>query len=221
MPIEILKKKVKHFTLRVKPTGEVTLTVPLKSKAKDIEHILKKRAKWIEEKVAFFEAHNSHRVHTQKEYVSGENAYYLGRKYRLKIIESQTEEVKLQRAYLQIFVKDTTNIETKKNLLETWYKTKAQIHFDKAINKYQAIVKKEIKVLRIKQMKTRWGSCNSSKGYINLNLKLIEKPTECIEYVVFHELSHLIHADHSVRFYNYMSLFMPDWKKRKEKLERH
>lgn len=219
MPIEILKKNVKHFTLRVKPTGEVTLTVPIKSKAKDIEHILQQRAKWIEQKVAFVKKYNSQNSHNHKEYVSGENFYYLGRKYRLKVIESQEECVKLQRAYLQLFVKDTKNLNKKKSLIKEWYKQKAQIHFEKAINKYQPIVKKEISTVRIKQMKSIWGSCNSTKGYINLNLKLIEKPTECIEYVVFHELTHLIHADHSARFYNYMSLFMPDWKRRKVRLE--
>ena len=68
-------------------------------------------------------------------------------------------------------------------------------------------------------MKIRWGSCNPAKGYINLNSELIKKPRECIEYVVFHELAHLVHADDSAKFYNYLNLFMPDWKKRKEKLE--
>jgi len=89
----------------------------------------------------------------------------------------------------------------------------------KAIEKYKPIVKQEIETVRIREMKTRWGSCNPSKGYINLNLKLIEKSTECIEYVVFHELSHLVYADHSTKFYNYLSLFMPDWEKRKGRLE--
>ncbi len=68
-------------------------------------------------------------------------------------------------------------------------------------------------------MKSRWGSCNHTKGYINLNLKLIEKPTICIEYVVFHELAHLIYPNHSQKFYNYLTLYMPDWKVRKLKLE--
>jgi len=68
-------------------------------------------------------------------------------------------------------------------------------------------------------MKTRRGSCNPSKGYSNINLKLIEKSTECIEYVVFHELAHLVHADHSAKFYNYLNLFMPDWGKKKDRLE--
>ena len=113
------------------------------------------------------------------------------------MIESKEEGVKLQRGYLRVFVKHTANVERKKKLLRTWYSEKAKIHFQKAIEKYKPIVKEEIETVRIREMKTRWGSCNPAKGYINLNLKLIEKPTECIEYVVFHELAHLVHADHS------------------------
>jgi len=216
MNLRIVKKEVKHINLKVKPTGEVILTVPTHSTHREIEYVLTKKSDWIEKKLAFFD---THRGVGEKAYVSGENFYYLGRNYRLKVIKSQAEGVKLQRGYLQVFVKQTTNREHKKRLLRAWYTQKAQLHFSKAIEKYKPIVKKEIETVRIREMKTRWGSCNPTKSYINLNLRLIEKPTECIEYVVFHELAHLIHADHSVRFYNYLSLFMPDWKRRKIKLE--
>jgi len=217
MHIQIVKKDVKHINLKVKPTGEVILTAPTDSVERDIEYILKKRADWIDKKIAFFDAHRDAHV---KEYVSGENFCYLGRNYRLKVIESKEEGVKLQRGYLQVFVKDTANYEKKQRLIKAWYTQKAMIHFQKAIEKYKPIVKQEIETVRIREMKTRWGSCNPSKGYINLNLKLIEKPTECIEYVVFHELAHLVHANHSVKFYNYLNLLMPDWEKRKDRLEK-
>ncbi|WP_294951482.1 SprT family zinc-dependent metalloprotease [Sulfurovum sp.] len=216
--IVIIKKDVKHINLKVKPSGEVILTAPTDSNERDIAYVLKKRADWIDKKIAFFDAH---RDEHEKEYVSGENFRYLGRNYRLKVIESKEEGVKLQKGYLQVFVKDTANIERKKRLLRAWYSQKAQIHFMKAIEKYKPIVKQEIETVRIREMKTRWGSCNPSKSYINLNLKLIEKPTECIEYVVFHELAHLVHADHSMKFYNYLDLIMPDWKRRKERLEKN
>jgi len=216
MNVRIVKKDVKHINLKVKPSGEVILTAPAGSNERDIEYVLKKRADWIDKKIAFFDAHRD--VH-EKEFVSGENFCYLGRNYRLKVIESKEEGVKLQRGYLQVFVKDTTNYEKKQRLIKAWYTQKAKIHFQKAIEKYKPIVKQEIETVRIREMKTRWGSCNPSKGYINLNLKLIEKPTECIEYVVFHELAHLVHADHSAKFYNYLSLFMSDWEKRKDRLE--
>ena len=217
MNIRIVKKDVKHITLKVKPSGEVILTAPRDSNERDIEYVLKKRADWLDKKIAFFDAHRDVRV---KEYVSGENFRYLGRNYRLKVMESKEEGVKLQRGYLQVFVKSRDNLEHKKRLLKQWYMQKAQNHFHKAVEKYQPLVQKEIDRICIREMKTRWGSCNPSKGYINLNLKLIEKPTECIEYVVFHELAHLVHADHSHRFYDYLDLYMPDWGQRKDRLEK-
>ena len=215
MNIEIIKKRVKHINLKVKPTGEVILTAPIWCSNEDIEYVLKKRAEWITQKVAYFQ---EHRDTTTKEYVSGENFCYLGRNYRLKVIESSKESVKLQRDYLQLFVNDTCNLERKKSLIKEWYTQQAKIYFQRAIEKYQPIVNREIKAVRIKEMRTRWGSCNSVKGYINLNLKLIEKPLECIEYVVFHELVHLVHANHSRHFYDYLTFYMPDWRERKERL---
>jgi len=214
--VQIIKKDVKHINLKVKPNGEVILTAPIDCDRRDIEYILKKRAEWIDKKIAFFDAHKEVKT---KEYVSGENFRYLGRNYRLKVIESQEEGVKLQRGYLQLFVKNRDDYKKKQKLIKEWCTQKAQYHFNRAIEKYQPIVKKEIQRVQIREMKTRWGSCNPAKGYINLNIKLIKKPMECIEYVVFHELAHLIHPNHSVKFYNYLTLFMPDWKRRKERLE--
>lgn len=216
MEIEIVRKDVKHINIKVKPNCDVILTTPMETKDTDIAYVLKKRAEWIDKKIAFYK---EHQTQTPKDYVSGENFCYLGRNYRLKVIESKSEGVKLQRGYLQVFVKDTSNLVKKKRLVKEWYLLKAEIHFQKAIEKYQPLVKREIENIRIREMKTRWGSCNPVKGYINLNSELIKKPTVCIEYVIFHELAHLVHADHSAQFYNYLNLFMPDWKKRKKILE--
>ena len=214
--ISIIKKDIKNINIRVKPNCDVILTAPLQTTDKHISYVIKKRTNWIKQKLEFYKDNQPILL---KEYVSGENFTYLGRNYRLKVIESDHEMVKLQRGYLQLFIKDTTNLTKKKLLIDTWYKTKAKIHFDKAVAKYQQIVKKDIKSIKIREMKTRWGSCNPAKSYINLNSKLIQKSTQCIEYVVFHELTHLIHPNHNKQFYNFMSVYMPDWKKRKEKLE--
>jgi len=215
--IEIIRKDVKQINIRVKPNCEVVLTAPAKTTDEHIDYVIKKRTGWIDKKIAFYK---EHQPQVSKEYVSGENFRYLGRNYRLKVIESKSEGVKLQRGYLQVFVKDTANLEKKKRLVKAWYLTKAETHFLKAIEKYQPIVKKEIANIRIREMKTRWGSCNPVKGYINLNSELIKKPTVCIEYVVFHELAHLLHTNHSKQFYNYLSLYMPDWDNRKMLLEK-
>lgn len=95
---------------------------------------------------------------------SGENFCYLGRNYRLKVIESKSEGVKLQRGYLQVFVKNTADLVMKKRLVKEWYLLKAEVYFQKAIEKYQPLVKREVENIRIREMKTRWGSCNPGRG---------------------------------------------------------
>jgi len=206
---------VKNITLRVKPTLEVILTAPLLTTDEHIEYILKKREDWINKKLEFFK--ENYKPQT-KEFVSGESFAYLGKNYRLKVIQSDNECVKLQRGYIQIFIKDKSNLEKKKRLLDDWYHSKAKSYFQKVIEKYLPIVNVDIQNVKIRAMKTRWGSCNSVKGYINLNSELIKKPSDAIEYVVFHELAHLIHPNHSREFWNYLSTYMPDWKRRKERL---
>ena len=214
--IQIIRKDVKNIILKVKPTCEVILTAPLLTTDEHIEYILKKRENWINKKIAFYQEYDKPQ---KKEYVSGENVKYLGKNYRLKIIQSEDESIKLQRGYIQIFIKDTDNFEKKKKLLNEWYLLKSQNYFKKIIAKYSKLLNVEIQNIRIRQMKTRWGSCNSHKSYINLNIELIKKPSYAIEYVIFHELTHLIYPNHSKEFYNYLTTYMPDWKKRKERLE--
>jgi predicted metal-dependent hydrolase len=214
--ISIIKKDVKNISLKVKPNCEVILTTPLLTTDNHISYILNKREDWINQRLEFYKSSNKPQA---KEYISGESFKYLGKSYRLKIIKSDDEKVKLQRGYIQIFIKNKDNIIRKQNLLNEWYLSKAQLYFKKIISQYSHIINKPINNIKIRQMKTRWGSCNPSKGYINLNSELIKKSKDCIEYVIFHELTHLIHTDHNKQFYNFMSVYMPDWKKRKEKLE--
>ena len=214
--VKIVRKDVKNITLKVRPNGEAILTTPKAVSDEHIKFIIEKRAKWIAQKRAFFASFKT----PQKEYVSGEDFKYLGRSYRLKVVQSKEERVKLQRGYLELFVKDKNDLERKRNLVYEWYNEKATLYFFNILQEFNKIVKQDIKSVKIRQMKTRWGSCNPYKSYINLNIELIKKPKSCIEYVVFHELVHLLHPDHSKKFYDYLTLYMPDWQKRKEILER-
>ncbi|WP_107708979.1 M48 family metallopeptidase [Campylobacter concisus] len=213
--VKIIKKEVKNITLKVRPNGEAILTAPKAASDEHIKFIIKKRAKWIAQKRAFFASFKT----PEKEYVSGEDFKYLGRSYRLKIVQSKEECVRLQRGYLELFVKDKSDLVRKENLVYEWYHEKATLYFFNILQEFNKIVKQDIKSVKIRQMKTRWGSCNPYKSYINLNIELIKKPRVCIEYVVFHELAHLLYPNHSKKFYDYLVLYMPDWQKRKEILE--
>ena len=214
--VKIVRKDVRNITLKVRPNGEAILTAPKTASDEHIKFIIEKRAKWIAQKRTFFASFMT----PQKEYVSGEDFKYLGRSYRLKVVQSKEECVKLQRGYLELFVKDKSDIKRKENLIYEWYYEKAMLYFFNILQEFNKIVKQDIKSVKIRQMKTRWGSCNPYKSYINLNIELIKKPKACIEYVVFHELAHLLYPNHSKQFYDYLTLYMPDWQKRKEILER-
>jgi predicted metal-dependent hydrolase len=199
----------------VKPTLEVVLTVPTNTTQEKIDQILKKRHDWILAQLNYFKKFQQ----PAKELVSGESFAYLGRNYRLKVSTATNESIKLIGGYLHVNLSDKSDHNKKLQLIETWYKQKAEDYFKKVIAKYTKIVKQEVAKISIRKMKTRWGSCNPKKSYINLNLDLIKKHVFAIEYVIFHELVHLIHYNHDQKFYHYLATHMPDWKIRKLKLE--
>lgn len=215
--IEIHKKKVKNVTLKVKRDGSIHLTVPESATDDYIERVISNKQEWIEQQLKHFE--ENYKKPEEKQMVSGESFKYLGRSYRLKVIEDKEESVRLYRGYIEIHVKDKNNILKKQELLKKWYQEKAKKKFSELVHEYEKVVKEEVNGIRVITMQTRWGSCNVERRNINLNLELIKKPRYCIEYVILHELSHLKFPNHSKQFWEYMSVHMPNWKWRKDKLE--
>ena len=215
--IEIHKKKVKNVTLKVKRDGSIHLTVPEAATDDYIERVIANKQDWIETQLKHF--NENYEKPKEKEMVSGESFKYLGKSYRLKIVESNKEYVRLYRGYIEIYVKDKNNTNKKKELLKKWYQEKAKKKFTELVHEYEQIVKEEVNNIRVITMQTRWGSCNVERKNINLNLELIKKPRYCIEYVILHELAHLKYPNHGKQFWEYMSVHMPNWEWRKNKLE--
>ncbi len=215
--IKIRKKDVKNLTLKVKPNGEVFLTVPLSATNENVDKFFKRKQKWLNKTVKNFKDIYSRII--EKEYLSGESFYYLGKKYRLRVIKDNKEFVKLVNGWFELHTKDIGNKRKKEFLLEEWYREKAKIKFMKLSQKYMEIMKEESCDFKIRKMKKRWGSCNSEKKVIILNLELIKKSVYCMEYIILHELIHLKVPNHSKKFWRTLTLYMPDWKYRKEKLE--
>lgn len=214
--ITIVRKNVKNFSLKVRPNGRVELVLPLMAKNGDINFILEKYSKWIDDKKAYFKEFET----TKKELVSGESMKFLGKDYRLRVIKDSKEMVEFDKFFINLYAKNVENFSKKSEILEKWYRENALIYFLNIANEYNKIIKIDDIKIKIRKMKTRWGSCNASKKSINLNLELIKKPKICIEYVIFHELAHLIHPNHSKEFYNFLSLHMSDWKNREKILNR-
>ena len=123
--------------------------------------------------------------------------------------------------YMYAAVKDDENrdAKTKQIVLDTWYKKEALKLFDSLIKKYSSIMGLEIDTFSVKKLKSKWGSCDVRKKHITLNLELMKYPIQAIEYIIIHELAHLVEANHSRKFYDVVSLYMPEWKKHKKILD--
>ena len=210
----------KTLAIHVHPNLQVEVEAPLGSELEEIKDKLLKRAGWILKQQRIFERYSLELP--PREYVSGESHRYLGRQYRLKVIQSdlEGESLRMDRGRLLLYTSDIGNLEKKKELLEYWYRKQARRVFaerlDHLISRFQCYGIQEPDLV-IRRMKSQWGSFTPGEK-ITLNLKLIQVPKYLIDYVIVHELSHQVELNHSGEFYNLLSRVMPDWEKRKEKL---
>lgn len=215
----IIHSKRKTLGISVTPDKRVIVRCPLIVRREKVDAIIQKRLKWISEKLSFFES-LSENIPVRR-YVSGESHFYLGKQYRLKVVKSKDEEVKLIGPYIFVYTLKGNNRKVVEILLDYWYKEKALKYYNKAVKKWMPAFKKyniSEPGIVIKKMKKRWGSCNT-KNKVIVNQDLIKTPSRCINYLIVHELCHLIHRDHNSEFYNLLSKKFPDWKKTKSLLD--
>ncbi len=213
---ELVYKERKTMGIRVSPDGSVKVTAPIDTEHGRLEDKLKSKAPWILKQQNTFLSF--HPLTPPRRYINGETHLYLGRQYRLRIEPSLTNEVKLYRGRLVVMKKPGVSVE---KLLTEWYREKAVLHFMETLEKVIPLFKKyKIKdpIIQVLNMPTRWGSC-TPKGKIILNPELIKAPKGSIEYVIIHELCHLVHHNHTKAFYDLQDRMMPDWRKWKERLE--
>lgn len=208
----------KSLGIKVLPDGLVTVVAPNEASIAEINKKVKSKANWIVKQQAFF---YSYMPKTQKrQFVSGETHLYLGRQYKMEICKDNFNEIKLYRGKMIITTKKI-NPEYLEKKLNEWYKEKAIILFEELVIKALERFTKynlEKPEIEIRQMEKRWGSCTKS-GKVILNTELVKAPKASIEYVVIHELCHLIHHNHNKAFYELQERIIPDWKKWKERLE--
>lgn len=196
--ILVTRKKVKYARLKVGSEANITLSLPLNFSQNSTMLFLEKNKTWLEEKVAKKKALM----------LPKDKTMLLGRIYSLKFDENLKE---IQIYNDEIYAPNLTKfIKFKRNF--------AKNEFMKFIEIYALVINKKINNVVVRDMKTRWGSCNTKKGYINLALNLIEKSPDLIEYVVLHELTHLLYPHHQKDFYDYIFKLMPDYKEREKKL---
>lgn len=220
IPVTIWFEERNRLRITVQPDKSVIAKSPLDHSIEEVLEKLEKRAPWIIQQLEFFDQY--HPILPERQYVSGETYYYLGRQYRLKVTASSENDVKLIGKYFILTTTQLENPERKQQLLQDWYARHAKVFIQNRVGLFvDRLIEFGSKTPEIKyrRMNKRWGSCTPS-GVITFNTELIKAPTHCIDYVVLHELCHLVHEGHSTKFYHLLDMLMPDWKKRKERLER-
>lgn len=218
----IQRKNVKNMNLKVNIDKKVTISIPMKMPLDKAKEFIKKKASWIKKQQEFYDAFAEQKENLTFE--NGETVYLLGKQYKLKMIEDVKNNIIINNKYIEIHIKEKymENKKYIKNIYEKWLKSYALDILENLVLKYQETLKKynvKIPKIEVRQMKSRWGSCIPSSNKVIFNLNLIKTPMCCIEYVVLHELTHFRHQNHSKNFYNFITIFMPDWKERKKILD--
>ena len=216
------RKKVKNLNLRVRKDGSVIVSANTMVSCKEIDKFIRSKGTYVLKAIDHFREMAQHKPRS-KEYVSGESFYILGRELRLKVTQADKNTVSSDGVYIFLEIKEVNDYEKKMRLVIHFLDQQCRTVFGDVMEYLYPLVKKygiEKPILKIREMETRWGTCLVKKKTITLNKRLLEAPRNCIEYVMMHELCHLMHPNHSRQFYSFLSMLMPDWRERKVYLDK-
>lgn len=216
--IELSKKKIKNIHLSVHPPdGRVKLSVPEQMNDEDVRTFVISKLPWLNKQRKKFSLQKSQ---TENKFESGETHHLFGTGYLLNVVETkgrQHAELRNDK-YIDLYVKPGTSAENREKLLYEWYRQYLKEIIPLFINKWEDIIGVKVNEFGVKRMKTRWGTCNIRDKRIWLNLELAKKNCRCLEYIIVHEMVHLLERNHNQNFKNYMNKFLPDWKNIKDEL---
>lgn len=212
MSVEVVRKRIKNLHLGVyPPNGKVRVAAPIALTKDAIRLAVVARIVWIKRQKAKFEAQARQ---TEREMVTGETHYFRGRRYRLRVIEHTGRcTVMLQnKTTIHLFVRRTTSRARREAILHEWYRQQLKELIPPLVAKWSTKLGVKAPKWGVRKMKTRWGSCNAQSGRIWLNLELAKKSVNCLEYIIVHELVHLLERHHNDRFVALMDNSMPGWR---------
>jgi predicted metal-dependent hydrolase len=217
-PVEIVRKDIKNLHLGVyPPDGRVRVAVPLTVNDEAVRLAVVGKLGWIRRQQARFQAQPRQ---SEREMVSGESHYYLGRRYCLRVVESNGPCRVEQRGktILNLSARVDASAEQRTAALRRWYRERMLPLVPPLVEKWESALGVQVAEWRIKRMKTKWGSCTPAAGRIWLNLELIKKPPRCLEYIVVHEMVHLLERQHNDRFLALMDKHLPQWRGDRDEL---
>ncbi|ARD38613.1 MULTISPECIES: M48 family metallopeptidase [Enterobacterales] len=216
---DLQRKAIKNLHINVlPPDGRVRVSAPISLSDTAIRIAVVRRLAWIRQQQAAFTAQPRQ---SERKMCSGETHYLWGRGYRLDVIQSDGEQsVKLQGGWIRMRAPAHYDAARREMLLLEWYRQRLRQRLPELIAKWQEILKVAPSFVGIKRMKTMWGSCKTDTGRIWINLELVKKPTECLEFIVVHEMVHLHERKHNQRFISLMDLHLPNWREHRAKLNK-
>lgn len=217
----LTRKAVKNLNMRVKPSGEIHVSANRLVPVKYIDNFVLSHEQTLSKTLDKYEKNRANTLQPLQ-YVSGEKVRFLGEELHLFVEAAPVEGVDKIGQFLFLRVKDTTDFNKKEKIMKKWFsKMQVEIFLEICKEIYPLFQPYGVKypLVKIRNMKSRWGSCQPQKRIITLNGKMIAAPREAIEYVVLHEFAHFIHPNHSKDFYGLVEKMMPDWKERKAMLQ--
>ena len=217
--INVVRKNIKNLNLIIcRLTGNVRITVPNKIKDDAIHHFVTSKLPWIKKHKTKCETQTQLSEHA---YISGEGHYFQGECYLLNVIYDNKNKVILRdNTHIDLYVQENSTSEQRKKIMIRWYEKQLREKMPPLIKKWHNITNLEASHYSIRQMKTRWGSCNIKSKRISINLALIKKPEYCLEYIIVHELVHLLERLHNANFKSHMDRFMPQWRNHRYELNK-
>lgn len=219
MRIEVLRKDIKNLHLSVLPPhGRVRVAAPRQINPDTIRVFVISKLEWIRRQQRKMDAQERE---APREYLDRESHYVWGRRYLLKRIEEEAApSVELRHSRLVLQVRPGTDEARSREILEVWYREQVRLAVPSLIAKWEPVMGVKVGRVFVQRMKTRWGSCNPESRSIRLNTDLAKKPPECLEYIMVHEMAHLLEPTHNPRFRSLMNLFMPQSQLLKDELNR-
>ena len=217
--MQINRKAIKHLHISVlPPDGRVRVSAPETMSDTAIRMAVISRISWIRKQQSDFARQPRQ---SDREMISGESHYLWGRRYRLDVIErSGRHEVDTAPGKLRLWVQPGASVDQRRRALDAFYRHQLKERVQKLLPLWQDRAGVEVVDWGVKKMKTKWGSCNTQVRRIWLNLELAKKPPECLEYILVHELVHLLERNHNDRFRAHMDRLLPDWRERRDLLNR-
>ncbi len=214
---DITWKKIKNCYIRLlPPDGRVQISAPHRMSSKAVQALFFERLDWIRDRQKVI---RNRPVPQQLEYLEGEEHFYLGAPYRLQLQHSyRRRQPSISGNNLFLYLKAQGTSEYREQVLQQWYRHELEKIVPPLLKKWEPILGVKVSEWRIRKMKTRWGTCNTVAHRIWLNQELIKKPYACIEYVLVHELIHLLEPSHNSRFYHLMDHYLPGWQHQRAQL---